>query len=93
MGADGSLTGDCVGFGMVGEMEIRGTPYYSYAASVSNHGWIRDVRFTPSLTNQSYMLDSQGRSKVFITGQFQLKPNHTRLGVLNTTYTFTVYYQ
>lgn len=94
MNVNGNLSGDCVGAGTTGEMEIRGTPWYSYAASVSSHGWIRDVRFTPSLPKkQNFMLDSTGRGKVIIAGQFQLKPNRPLKGVLRTTYTFTVYYQ
>lgn len=93
MGSNGLLSGDCVGNGIPGEIEVNGEPYYSYKVRVSSVGWVDDMNFRPSLNAKRFSLDGQGRDTFSVTGELRFRPNLLQTGTFVLTYIISVDYQ
>lgn len=93
MSSNGLLSGDCVGTGRPGEVEVTGEPYYAYNVSVSDVGWIDDIIFRPKLNAKRFSLNGQGRDIFTVTGDLRFKPNSLRTGHFVLTYLISVDYQ
>lgn len=93
IGSNAMLSGDCIGVGRPGEIEVAGEPHYAYNVSVSSLGWINDIFFRPSLDAKRFSLDRQGRDVFTVTGDLRFKPNYSQTGTIVFTYLITVDYQ
>lgn len=93
MSSNGLLSGDCVGTGTPGEIEVTGEPYYSYNVSVSSVGWVDNMTFRPALNAKKFSLDAQGRDTFTVTGELRFKGNFSQTGAFTLTYLISVDYQ
>lgn len=93
MGSNSLLTGNCVGTGIPGEIEVTGEPYYAYNVSVSDIGWVNDSRFRPSLNTSAFSLNAQGRDVFYVTGELRFKPNYPHTGPVVLSFLISVNYQ
>lgn len=93
MSSNGLLSGNCVGTGIPGEIEVTGEPHYAYNVSVTSVGWVNDVTFRPALNAKRFSLNAQGRDTFIVTGELRFKGNFTQTGTFMPAYLISVDYQ
>ena len=93
MSSNSLLTGDCVGTGIPGKIEVTGEPYYAYNVSVSSVGWVDNIMFRPSLNAKKFSLNAQGRGTFSVTGELRFKTPDPKTGTFVLTYLISVNYQ
>jgi hypothetical protein len=93
LNANGSLVGDCIGSGVMGEIEVVGEPYYAYDVNVYDIGWVNNKIFRPVLNKQNYYLNGKGRDRFYVRGEVRFKPGFNQSGIIVFNYQITVNYQ
>ena len=89
-----NLVGDCIGNGVLGEIEVKGMPFYAYEVVVRELGWKRGRRLVPKLKAQDYYLDRHGKDIIYVRGTMSFMPQKIQKpGTTVLTYIVSVFYQ